>query len=205
MTDHDQDIPEELKAQLEELKAQLLDVFKKGHEGHIKVVRRTFDISTEFYGKLVGLDAACIAIAATVGTVMINQALTKPMTPELQLLSHWLVAIILSLFLSLISGIGHNFVLVAIAHCESKYSERDYAMQIMREGMSATKSFIPEIKESCEQVLAEAEKKPLELQQRNVMFIQCLTHLSTVLGYVSMAGFVGAFTLVAICTLRLWL
>jgi hypothetical protein len=187
-----------------EMKAQLEGPWKEALERHTDEVRRTFQISTGFYEKLVALDAASIAIAASVGGTMIAKAATP--NPALPSISHWLVWIILALWLSLICGVAHNFVVVGIAQLEAAYSELDFVRKLMRESLTLTTNLYPDLDRSnIERVLTFAEKKPQAAQRRNVTFTRILQKLSPILGYISMAGFIGAYTLVALCTRWLWL
>jgi hypothetical protein len=195
--DNGSEIPAEMKAQLE-------GPWKEALERHTDEVRRTFQISTGFYEKLVALDAASIAIAASVGGTMIAKAATP--NPALPSISHWLVWIILALWLSLICGVAHNFVVVGIAQLEAAYSELEFVRKLMRESLTLTTNLYPDLDRSAiEQVLTFAEKKPQAAQRRNVTFTRILQKLSPILGYISMAGFIGAYTLVALCTRWLWL
>jgi hypothetical protein len=187
-----------------EMKAQLEGPWKEALERHTDEARRTLQISTGFYEKLVALDAASIAIAASVGGTMIAKAATP--NPALPSISHWLVWIILALWLSLICGVAHNFVVVGIAQLEAAYSELDFVRKLMRESLTLATNLYPDLDRSgIERVLTFAEKKPQAAQRRNVTFTRNLQKLSPILGYISMAGFIGAYTLVALCTRWLWL
>jgi uncharacterized membrane protein YciS (DUF1049 family) len=195
--DNSSEIPAEIKAQFE-------GPWKEALERHTNEVRRSFQISTGFYEKLVAVDAASIAIAASVGGMMIAKAATP--NPSLSSISHWLVWIILALWLSLICGVAHNFVIVGIAQLEAAYSELDFVRKLMRESLMLATNLYPDLDRSnLAQVLTFAEKKPQAAQRRNVMFAQILQKLSSILGYISMVGFIGAYTLVALCTRWLWL
>lgn len=187
-----------------ELLAQFEGSWKEPFEKHTEEIRRTFEISTGFYEKLVALDAASIAIAASVGGALIAKAGTP--SPELRSVSHWLVWIIVLLWVSLVSGVGHNFVVVGIAQLEAAYSELDFVRTLIHGTITLVKSLYPANDGSTfERALALVEKGPQERQRRIVMYRDFLKKVSPPLGYVSMFGFIGAYTLVAICTWRLWL
>jgi predicted small secreted protein len=187
-----------------ELQAHFEASWKEAFEQHTDEVRRTIQIRTGFYEKLVTLDTASIAIAASVSVAMITKGVTP--NPALSSVSHWLVWIIFLLWVSLISGVAHNFVVVGIAQLEAAHSNLGFIRKLMRESLTFATKIYPEVDRSViEQVLTIAEKKPQAIQRRNVKITNALQKLAPILGYISMAGFLVAYTLVAICTRRLWL
>lgn len=81
----------------------------------LEELQRSFDVSSSFYEKLAAIDAASIAIAASVGvgTYKFTPVLSRTTLAGFFL---WLILPVSLLWLSLIGAVLHNFIL--IRHCK---------------------------------------------------------------------------------------
>jgi hypothetical protein len=99
----------------------------------------------------------------------------------------------------------HNFIVVGIAQFEAKYSELDLIRTLMREGGELAVAMNKEVERSVWEHLRLEEEKSQRAQMRNATWRRFLQRLPPIVGYISLIAFVGAYVLVAICALRLWL
>jgi len=194
MSDETVEIP---AAQQERFKAEVQEAYKE----HEKESRRSLGISTGFYEKLSALDAGSIAVAASIGIALI--AKPQLQSSSLRAAARWLVVITVSLWLSLVCAVFHNFVAVAIAKLESAYSHVELVRTIIRRGLAMLNTDPAQI-QPLGQVEATAQEEPI-LQQQQIMKRRLfLNPCVTALGYISMGSFLAAYTLVMVCVVRLW-
>jgi hypothetical protein len=194
MNDETVEIP---AAQQETFKTEVQAAYKE----HEEESRRSLGISTGFYEKLSVLDAGSIAVSASIGIALI--AKPQLQSSSLHAATRWLAVITISLWLSLVCAVLHNFVAVAIAKLESAYSHVELVRTIIRRGL-ATLNTNPALIQPLGQVGAAAQEEPI-LQQQQIMKRRLfLNPCLTALGYASMGSFVAAYTLVMVCVVRLW-
>ena len=103
---------ENIRAQLAVIIDKVSDQYTAHLEERESVFRRSIEVSGSFYEKLSALDAGSIAVAVSVGAAFVAK---PPFNIEL---AHWLVAIILCFWASLVCAVVHNFLVVRIAQSE---------------------------------------------------------------------------------------
>jgi hypothetical protein len=189
-----------------EIPAPLQEAFstavKEAYREHEKELRRSREISTGFYEKLLALDAGSLAVAASIGVAL--AAKPDSQFGSRNVFNQWLVVITVFLWVSLICAVSHNFVAVYIAKLESAYSEAELVRVIIRRAVAIVRNIgSPEAK-LLDQIEKGAQEQPLTQQQRNVRWRQILHPSATVLGYISIGSFLIAYTLVMIRVVRLW-
>lgn len=82
-------------------------------------------VSTAFYDKLAALNAGSIAIAVSVGVTILNKQ-------ELRHLSHGLLGLILCFWLSLLTAIFHNFLLLWSAKLDADYASDEFVKDTLK-------------------------------------------------------------------------
>ncbi len=150
------------------------------------------------------LDAGSIAVAASAGVSIITKSVTS--NGSLLAISQLFIAAIVALWLSLIGAVGHNFFFVFIGKLDAAYSDKDVNRTILRKALELTAEINPSIEQSLLDQLRDAsEREPLKKQRRNVTAKLWLMRLASVFGYFSIASFIIAFSLVAVCIVKILL
>jgi hypothetical protein len=179
----------------EKLKADADEAKEKSE----KEQRRSLELRASFYEKLSTLDAGSIAVAVSVGIALLGKSESRIGSIHSNL--SWLAVIAALLWVSLICAIGHNSIFVKIARLEAEQAE---AWSNHLALISAHASASPEIAELVWNHFADSLKGRINEAAINTHRTNLSVNRVMALGYVAVASFLLAYTLVLVCVLRLW-
>ncbi len=196
MTDGDDD---PRKAYVEELKASA----EKAKEKHKKEHRRSLDVRASFFDKLSALDAGSIAVAVSVGIALLGRPESRIGSVHSNL--SWLVVITLFLWVSLICAIGHNSIYVKIARLQAEQALA-WAKYIglISASASARAAGSPKSAEFVDQHILETLSERIHADAMLATRTSLSVNRVMLLGYIAVASFLFAYTLVFICVIHLW-
>jgi hypothetical protein len=190
----------------DQIPPELLAATEEAIKEHQKEKRRSLEIRTSFYEKLSAINAASIAVAASIGIAMI--AKPELQSPPLQANAHWLVGITVLLWASLVCAVIHNFAAVRIAELESTYSSYKMIKTIIHKGFTTVTATVNVTTPAEQSQIVQAENLIIEeynlLQGKQARRIRFSQLCATTLGYISIASFLIAYTLVMARVVRLW-
>ncbi|MGD0973103.1 MAG: hypothetical protein ABR866_03380 [Candidatus Korobacteraceae bacterium] len=189
-------------AELQEEYEAASDDYLKSSAEHRNEVRRHLDIRTSFYDKLSALDAASIAVAVSIGIAMIAKSELRP--GSLHANATWLVGIVVSLWVSLVCAVVHNFVVVSIAKLDSASQKADLdkvGTHLWATKMRVERPADPKADLTWEQRI---EQKQWLRQEKILKRIMLLYRCVPPLAHISIASFLAAYTVVVVCVVRLW-
>jgi hypothetical protein len=179
----------------EKVKADADEAKEKSEKEH----RRSLELRASFYEKLSTLDAGSIAVAVSVGIALLGKSESRIGSIHSNL--SWLAVIAVLLWMSLICAIGHNSIFVKIARLEAEHAKAwsNYLALISAHASAST-----EVAEVVCKHIADSLKGRIDAAAMNTHRTDLSVNRVMVLGYVAVASFLLAYTLVLVCVLRLW-
>lgn len=185
-----------------EQRARFQEGLKEPYKEHEQEKRRGLEINAGFFEKLSALNAGSIAIAASI--ILAIEARPNVVRTVL----HQILTVVALLGVSLLLGILHNFLAAVVSKVEAAYSETEFVVALTKLILSIgekTSSIDDATASQAASMVEDAVRSGLLPKQRRlVKATQVLYPTATVIGYLSMASFFAAYTLVMIYLLRLW-
>jgi hypothetical protein len=168
---------------------------------HSKVLKeersRAGEISTAFYDKLAALDAGSIAIAVSVGITILSKQ-------DLHYLSHGLLVAVLCFWLSLLTAIAHNFLLLRSARLDVVYAGYEFIKNAFR----TTSQHVPIppgiTAKQWKQIQGSVREEPIKKQRVATARKRRNESIARVVGIISITCFFIGYTLIVIGAWRLW-
>jgi hypothetical protein len=175
---------------------------KEPYKEHEQEKRRGLEINAGFFEKLSALNAGSIAVAASI--ILAIEARPNVVRTVL----HQILIVVALLGVSLLLGILHNFLAAVVAKVEAAYSETHLVVALTKLLLSigGMTSSIDDVtpSQAASQVEDAVRSGLLPKQRRLAKATQILYPTAAVIGYLSMASFFAAYTLVMVYLLRLW-
>jgi hypothetical protein len=196
MTDENDDLK---KARVDELKASADDAKEKFEKEH----RRSLEVRASFFDKLSALDAGSIAVAVSVGIALLGRPESRISSMHSNL--SWVAVIAFFLWVSLICAIGHNSIYVKIARLEAEQALASSKFRVLMSASSlAHAKGSPKSAELVDQHIFDTLTE--RIQASSMLATRRSTSVNRVmlLGWVAVASFLLAYTLVFICVVHLW-
>jgi hypothetical protein len=162
--------------------------------------RRSLELGASFYEKLATLDAGSIAVAVSVGIALLGKGESRT-GPTIHSNLSWLAVITVLLWLSLVCAIGYNSIFVKIARLEAEQAKAWSGYLALT---SAHAGSSPEVAEIVWKQITDSLRQRITASAMNLHRTDIAVNRVMALGYVAVASFLLAYSLVLVCVLRLW-
>jgi len=182
---------------------KFLEAIKVPFKEHEDERRRSLEISAGFFEKLAALDAATIALAASIILAIVFK-------PELRAdfthpILHKIFTVLIFLWCSFVLAILHNALIAIIAHLEAAYSETEFVWALMKESLSATKENVGGLTDEQVGQVEDTLRAQIHPKQRRLIAVKTFLYPTVkVVGGLSILTFLAAYTLIPYFLHKLW-
>ena len=165
---------------------------------HRDEVRRSLEISTGYYEKLATFDAGSIAILVTVGLAILNKS-------DLNRLSHGLLIVIVCFWVSLLTAICHNYLLLWSAKLDAAYSKDEFVKHIVKTMLRHPWPIDGLASQMLKPIEEASLVDPLNNQKKTTAWKRRCEAIAIGVGIVATASFVFGYSLVVVGAFKIWL